>query len=252
MRDPHVVALHYKIEHAGYVDYAKAAPFEGETDSFNIRIEQDQATFEMKAHFATVEEARAVVDPYIRRWELHAGLEVAPGTLIFRYDRPEIIERDQRSGRIHEASVTMKATAKIDAVLTREMKRYPAPPKHFVASSDVVDMYGRFSSYRAGKEPIGTMAYYCLTVLEKASDGRQKICEKYGIGGKVITTLGRLSSEKGGTASRKADGRAAPLHPMENDWLEAAIKAIIRRVAEYDAGRSELQKITMADLPKLI
>jgi hypothetical protein len=251
MRDPHVVALHYKIEHAEYVDYAKAAPFEGEADAFKIHIDQDQATFEMMTHFATAEEARAVVNPFIRCWELHVGLEFQPDELKFRFDRPEIIDRDRAPGQIHEASLTMTATARIDAQLTRKRERYPAPPNHFVVSPAVEAMYARYALYRDDRELLPSMAYFCYTVVLKAAGNEKKAAEKYSISGKVLKSLRILSSRKGGPLARKADAIGAPLSPSEEKWLEEAVKTIIRRAAETAAEKSGLQKITMAGLPKL-
>ena len=67
----------------------------------------------------------------------------------------------------------------------------------------------------------------------------------------VLDNLRILSSTKGGPLARKAGGADAPLNSAEEKWLEDTVKTIIRRAAEYAAGQSELQKITMADLPEL-
>lgn len=40
-----------------------------------MKIENREARFEMKQHFATAEEARNLVEPFIREWEFAANLE---------------------------------------------------------------------------------------------------------------------------------------------------------------------------------
>ena len=68
----------------------------------------------------------------------------------------------------------------------------------------------------------------------------------------VLEMAGELSSEKSGTGARKAGGVASPLTDAERDWLDTAIKMMIRRFAEYKANPTKTYpQITMADLPKL-
>ena len=79
MNDPHVEKLHYRLIHDDSIDYKTATPLKAEESDFSVILGQEGATFEMKMHCATEQEARALVDPYIDRWTAHAALQAGPG-----------------------------------------------------------------------------------------------------------------------------------------------------------------------------
>ncbi len=70
MRDPHVKALHYCLVHDNSVDYEKAEPLDEDFGAFRARLDRGEAVFEMKAHHATEEPAREVVDPFTSACEI--------------------------------------------------------------------------------------------------------------------------------------------------------------------------------------
>ena len=160
-------------------------------------------------------------------------------------------------------------------------KSYPSPPSGLKITPDVKSMYDRLMRYLSGKEPLASMAYFCLTVLEistrdrckKAKDAGPKsskgeiyrvelasvVCpqvvptwrataaEMYGIERAVLNKIGHLSSKKG---ARKADGQEALTDP-EARFLKEAIKALIHRAAEVAYGPvSRLPEIKLTDLLK--
>ena len=94
------------------------------------------------------------------------------------------------------------------------------------------------------------MAYFCMTVLERAAGGRHAMPIKFGIDLNVANTLGHLVSEKGGAEARKNRGRSHEFTAGERNWIEQATKRMIRRAAEVahdpDAAASQ---IAMGDLP---
>jgi len=78
MNDPHVSALVYRVKHDETVNYDKAIPLEYETAIFKVSVKSCEARFDMKEHFPTVEQAREVVEPFIRQWEFAAALDRDP------------------------------------------------------------------------------------------------------------------------------------------------------------------------------
>ena len=96
------------------------------------------------------------------------------------------------------------------------------------------------------------MAYFCLTVLERSAGGRPKVKSTYRIGMRVLNKIAVLSSEKGGSEARKADGTSEELSPQERQFLKRAVIAIIRRAAERaHSPNNELPLIDMSGLPSL-
>ena len=252
MNDPHVVALLYRIEHSPIFDYEKAQPCERELPQFRIRIESEQATVEPKCHFATAEEARAVVEPELRAWEFDAALKNDnPDALRFVYLRPEIVDRNPMPGVGHVRGVSMSFS--VGKVIPRlGFNEYPAPPSDLAIGIEVAAMFDSWSRYKAQQIPLGPMADFCLTVLETGMQ-RSGAAKKYDIDINVLSRLKKLAAEKGGRAhSRKWKGWSSEYTDQEHAWIEAAVKAIIRRAAEvaHDPGSAKRQ-MTMNDLPPL-
>src|SRR5436189_6466694 len=98
MNDPHVEALHYSVKHGEHVDYTQAVPFDHEEKAFNIQISDERAQITMKSHFPSLADARAVVEPFLRAWELDVGLRSGPRALEFDYERGQVIDRKPTPG----------------------------------------------------------------------------------------------------------------------------------------------------------
>jgi len=126
-------------------------------------------------------------------------------------------------------------------------------------------MWQRYNGYVHGREPLLTMAYFCLSVLawsardwptfSKRSHPRRRAAAKYAIELDVLDTLGRLTSILGDAAGgRKRDEQSEDRPPTnaEHAWVDAAIKALILQVGAWAADPSkQLRQLTMGDLPRL-
>lgn len=253
MNDPHVKALLYRVEHASTFNYEQAEPFDRDFPEFHIRIESEHATAEPKRHFATAEEAREVVESFLRAWELDAALtRDNPDVLRFVYLRPEIVDRNPPPGSAVLYPQTGQYVLKgHEATLCLGLKEYPEPPSGLTISPEVAAMFDRWSRYKVGQALLGDTADFCRGALERGV-GRQSAADHYGIDRPVIDKLGDLVDRKGGPQARKYKGFATPYTEPERAWLEAALKKVIRRAAETayhpDASRG---LITMEDLPPL-
>ena len=160
------------------------------------------------------------------------------------------------------AGTLRRGPLKAQARLTKVVAGYPAPPSGQALEPDDPDasfMLSRLDLYRQGREPLANLAYLCLTVLEDSAYGiaggkwskRKLAANYYQIEGKVLENVGELSSVKGGSAARKAEGRTIAFTREETRFLEVAVTAFTRRVAEKAAAPSgNLPMITMADLLK--
>ena len=69
MNDPHVQALIYVVEHDRSVDYADASPVEVHRCDFTVMVEEGHARITLNRHFASVQEARDTVQPFIDQLE---------------------------------------------------------------------------------------------------------------------------------------------------------------------------------------
>ena len=261
MRDPHVDALIYNIEHDNSVDYSQATPVDEENDSFQIRVENKTVCLKFKDHYATETEARTAVKSYIRSWELDAALRGQPGQFRLSFARSRIVDRNPYPlvpGDVNLAGTLCLGAPTLNGTLSVIVpKEYPQPPtglKMDPFNPDVSTIYQRFERCLEGKEPLPGMAYFCLTMLEKhLSNSRVDAASNFQISRKVLDKIAILASNSGGpTLARKAIGVGNELTSQQTLFLQEAIKAIIRRVATVAHNPCQrLKKITLSDLPKL-
>jgi hypothetical protein len=254
MNNPHVEQLFYQVISSAESDYKKATPISGDAADFSWRLQNDQLAIEMKTHCTTEEEARGVVDGYLRAWEITAGLFHRPGNLKFKFSSAVIIYRqaensttDQLPPEIIELSDEIKEVVSYEA--------FPPFPEKFKASPEVEMMFIRYKLYRDGHESLLGMAYWCLTVMEHSAGGRQEIADQYQIDSKVLRRLGELCSNRGDLRGvRKSKGGAGntALKPAEREWIRAVVKRLILRAGEFAYDPiARLPLVTMAEFPAL-
>ena len=258
MRDPHVETLRYRVETANNVAYDNPPPVEVDEGEFSGHLENGIFTCDMKSHCSSIETARKVVDQYLHAWEIDADLTRGRGEIRFIYESAKVIDRnppppDAPKVLQVEAGSIILTGGEVTLHVTR--RKYPDPPQIFRVSPDVETLWGRYQGYLDGKEPLLSMAYFCLTVLEtrgKANKDKRKAASKlFAIKKDVLDTLGRLTAQRGDNlTARKAQVTPVTLSGGEKAWIETVIKLLILRIGEYRSAQT-LPQITMADLPPL-
>ena len=254
MNDPHVVALNYRIEHHSSVDYDEANPLDRSEETFEIHVERSNVRFAMKRHYATTSEALEAIEGYIHAWEHLAALQYGPNEFKLVFDGAEIEDRDPTPGVVYVPVHDRISVSEQDAVhLSRG--EYPRPPStRMEFSRDVKLMFDRYVAYRSRLGYLADMTNFCLTILEnsvQANKNRRKAAAKhYNIEYRVLSQIGRLCSQKGGAEARKAQGIDQDLSGQERQFLEEAVKAIIRRAAEVAADPNGSRgTILLSDFP---
>ena len=251
-----MVSLTYVATPSETTSFDKAAPIEGTIDQFRFRLDRGELRMEPTGHFGSIEEARLQVDPILESWEIDIALRFGNPELSFTYKTSEVVDRDPPPPGTRQ--IVMVATAGElslvgSATVHVSRARYPDPPTNFRANPDVHTLWKRYQGYRHGREPLPSMAYFCLTFLEVSAGGRDNAAKEFKISSSVLNGIGKLASERGdeGTARKYvAIKSGAPLTSSEVQWLEEAVKSIIRRVGEFGAIDT-LQQLDLADLPSL-
>ena len=244
MNDPYVLALFYRVDHDNSVDYSNTKRLCRKEPEFRLEVETEMVRFEFTKHYATENAARKAVEDYIRAWEVDAGLRGGANCFKLKYDRAQIEDRNPTPGVavVHGSPLRLEVTIS-EAVPTLSPADYPSPPSRLKITPDVQTLYDRYMGYRRGKEPLTTMAYFCLTVIELSPT-------KKDFSSGVRRKIRHLSSGKGGQQARKADGRDSDLTDQDIRFLDEAIKAVILRAAQRAHGPDRaLPKISMSDLP---
>ena len=258
MKDPHVAALRYRVVLAETVSFDQPPPVERETEAFRMRLADGVATFEMVEHHASEESARRCVQPYLQAWEIDVALRFGGPEISFEFEGADVIDRSPPppgAGQVIHAKAAMAAAGALDATVHVTRRHYPEPPQGFVWCPDVETMWHRYTGYLDGRERLTNMAYACLTVLEASAGGRKKAAEQYGISDRVLRELGRLTTKIGDkeTARKFTDlDECRPHTRAEEAWIEAAVRALIRRAGEWASdSTARLPRLTKSELPKL-
>ena len=249
MNDPHIVSITYEVEHGERFDYENMETFVREEESFRLETKGRRIRFIFKHHYAALEEAEESIRQYIDLWEFENGLEYGPNAFKLKQIDFDIVDRNPTPGVI--SPKPLKGVAKIGP-LTAYLKvaNYQPPPSGLSLNPDIESMYFRYMGYLEGREPLPSMAYFCLTTLELMAGSRPAAAREFKISKSVLNKIGILSEERGGRDARKAKGLKAVFTEEERRFLKLATRQIIRRAAEKlhaDASGKMLQQITLSD-----
>jgi hypothetical protein len=261
MQDPHVVRLKYNLRTDSMLEFKNASPVEAETDHFRLRLSEEGVSVDLKEHHATVETARQRVEQYLQAWRVSECLKEGRPALHFEFADSEVIDRNPLppTPGVVSLSGSCVIEVKCSATLRVVRSRYPEPVTRFAASPEVLLMWRRFELFLEGKEPLLSVGYVCLSLIEGSTGlktgARDAAATMYSVERLILKTLGEVTSTKGGPEeARKLDVGATqtPLTTQEGAWVQAAIKLLIRRKGEYDHDPSTpLPLLKMSDLPAI-
>ena len=252
MRDPHVEWLEYEMT-GGWL-FADPPPVDWDTAVFQANLDHGVLRANLRDHFATEAEARAAVEPFLVTWEIDVALTHGQREIKFAFKRSRLVDRDPPPpgvAVITGVGVSIQAGASVSATGQVIRKTYPAVPSNFIAVPDVVTLWTRFEGFKNGREPLASMAYFCFSVLKNSYGGTDAASKGLAVDHDVLKKLSELSTNRGQpSTARKMTGHLTPITATEVRWLDAAVRALIRRVGEIAAGHSPCQ-LTMKQLPPL-
>ncbi len=259
MNDPHVVSLRYLLVPAPDITYDAPLPVEVSQEEFDFRLSDGVAVVRLRGHFAVEADARKAVEPFLRAYELHAALIDGAMRFTLKFDTAEMVDRcppPPGDPRVIEVADTESLSFSDTCLVGRRCiyPKYPEPPTAFRVSPDVETMWQRYEGWKAGRELLTNMAYFCLTFVEKiAFDDRKDAAAHLKISANVLQKLRYLANVGDLQSARKADiQELRPHSTAETEWMDHAVRVLIRRMAQYSFNPAfPGEAITLADLPSL-
>ena len=254
MNDPHVEALIYIVEHDKSSDYSLAKTIEVEHTTFRLKLEGSEARFELKEHYPTRQQARQVIQPFIRQWELRASLESGAGTFSLKFKQPEMIDRKPTPGAISVSPPPVSFHFRTSTPTVTVSRQYSQPPperRMNIDNPDVRTMLHRYLGHRQGHEPLPSMAYFCYEVFTKRlGENAKHAAQKHKISHNLVKQVSNLASNKGGDQARHQSGISHPLTQSEVQFLQKAVSAMIVRAAIVAADPDQpMDTIDVSNLP---
>lgn len=256
MRDPHVQTIDYVVGSGEGISYSDPQPVSFVNHLGAFELVDGKLSITPAEHFPDEEEARRAIDPFLRDWEMDADLRVNLGMIRFTFERAELIDRNPPPpGSPHVIQLKGIASGSMVGNLSIHLtcRDYPQPPHAFRATPEVQHAYRRWISFRAGKEPLQSMAYFVLTLLESVAGDRKSAARSFNIDVEILRNIGKLSSTKGDPDTARKAAPGTPFQELtgaEKQWLEKAIPLVIRRLGEHSSG-VPLPPISLTDLPSI-
>lgn len=248
--------MHYEVGSGEGISYRNPEPVSFSNHLGTFDLGDNKLRIAPTEHFSDEDEARRAVEPFLRAWEIEADLSSNVGMIRFKFERVELVDRDPPppgSPQVIEVKGASMMLVGASASLHLTCTKYPQPPKTFRATPEVQHAYRRWIGFRSGKEPLQSMAYFVLTLLESAAGSRQSAARSFQIDVAVLGTIGRLSSTKGDESTARKAGpgnQFQELSGAEKQWLEEAVRRVVHRLGEHASG-APLTLISLTDLPSI-
>lgn len=232
-------------------DFQNAQHWAGILADFDCELKSDQLFLTPRKTFHTVEEARDVIEPFLRAWELDSELN-ANIRIEFRFSSARVDQTDATSSSttvsVHAAEVLLisdSATAHVSH------SSYPSPTQLGLERTQFVEeLLVRIRELRTRSHPMLVVAYLFLTQLEYEYGDRKSAASQLNVDQKILQSIGRLSSKNDPDERRKVKGPVDALTEPERQWLFAALPKIALQVAHVESGKKP-PALKMGDLPAL-
>ena len=254
MNDPHVVSLTYHLTPSDEVRYVDPPALAFETRFFRGELAQDVLVLEPKDHYPTVDLARGPADRFVRSWEVDAAL-LGRGPLAFEYVTASVVDRNPPPpGTVVRLEAELSAGFGLADVNSAHVARrsYPEPPANFEYTADVDVLWARLKAYERGEESLLSMAYFCLTWVERMGGSRAAASSLIHVDKEVLDKLGELTSTRGDAQTARKASRSRALQELsaqERTWIVACLRALVRQVGQQPGATG--RGLSVADLPAL-
>jgi hypothetical protein len=257
MQDPHVEALYYDVGSLDNLPFDNPPAVTVTNHLGQFEVSAGKLTVRPAEHYASGEEARVVIEPFLRAWEITSDLSRGVGAIRFKLLSVRKIDRTPppRVGGLVSLAAgtgTMTVTG-FPVTITISQRTYPPPPIDFRTTPEVEIAFSRWRAFRDGREPLQSMAYAVLTLVQSVAGGRREASTTFRIEARVLATIAELSSTRGNVETLRKFKQGAKVQPLtgaESTWLEAAVRGLVQRMGQHAAG-IRLPRLTMPDLPTL-
>ena len=245
---PRVVSLKYHIEPGKGHAYGPGVKLSTKLKDFSAELAQREAIFTPLIHFASADEAIAVLQPQLDSWEIHAMLTRGVGSLIFRFVDAYIQEQPPTPGlcvQLH--GVTAKIFGGTVAPLITH-SHFVEPPTSFAVDANVEDLAAIYEGLIRYPRNLLHFAYAMTSRVSMAHGTEKAAANALGVDHDVIRQLNSMSAKLGvGAEARKHDRDSLGRAPTqaEREWIEKLLRELLVRAGAIAAGSAPGGQITL-------
>lgn len=253
--------LYYELILSDDISFENPPIIEENFEHFSIHLKDGNLIIKMKTEFNDVNQAKKVVEPFLKMWEFTSMVRYNNMDIRFQFIKSKFI--DKRPYNINTNSICLETGEYFlvgeNLSLSVIRKNYPYPIRGLIYSPDVEALCNRYIGYMNGRESLLSMAYFCFTLFtnefRNEKNKLMKIEEKYKLDKKILSRISKLSSTAGNlNEARKIDVNSdlTPIPQVDKTWLSSAIELLIIRKAEVDNNPDKkLKGITCDNLEEI-
>jgi hypothetical protein len=235
---PRVTWLEYFIRVPDNVELVAGLSEKGSVGPFDYSFVFHEAMFLPKVRFATVEEARAVLDPMLEAWSIQTIITLNY-SMSFTYMQHELAAQPPQSGAPLLARLSRPMPPHLR--MMAETDRYPPPPSHWGVDECTRDLVAHYEESLNASRTLLMHAYAMVTRVEYEHGSLPQAATKLAITLDVLKWVKTMASERtlAGRA-RKYTRKSPPLEPLAADEHEALgwiIRELVSRSAKLASNR---------------
>ncbi|MEJ7656615.1 MAG: hypothetical protein WKF33_06275 [Thermoleophilaceae bacterium] len=258
MNDPHVARLTYRIDPAHeLLDFtATSLPAEFEVGTFACRVEEKEMIVTPREHFASEEEATAVLEPKLRAWEAYGEI-VSGARFEFVQSAVQVVDRDPPPDVIAERGTSV-TRVRSDLTIAYNIRwsppNFPPPaPEWFVETEAVSRLKGVLRRQREGRYPLLAAAYDVFTQIKAHFGGgdEREAARVLNVSANVLAEVRKLSARNDpehGRAVKQPDSPPKPITAEDEAFLKQALTALVEYAAHADGGAPAESLLALGDL----
>lgn len=258
MNDPHVASLRYRIDPVHeLLDFTGTSlPDEFKVGPFACRVEEAELIVTPREHFASEEEATAVLEPKLRAWEAYGEI-VSGARFEFVQSSVQVVDRDPPPDTISERGTSV-TRVRFDLEASYNVKwsppSFPPPaPEWFAETEALSRLKGVLRRQREGRYPLLAAAYDVFTQLKTHFGGgdEREAARRLNVSSKVLIEVRKLSARddpEHGRAVKEPDSSPEPITAEDETFLKRALTALVERAAHAEGGAPAEPRLTLGHL----
>lgn len=244
------ITLYYRLDCT--IPFDVSDPVIGEDTIGSFKLENDILIVHLSDEYRLLREARRIVDPILKSWQLEAEICYRMFNFRFAFWKAEMETSALDNDDNPPEALNYEKDEKGQLVIYSTTYP-PFPQTRF--TTEMVAAWVRYRKASMGiGESIQSAAYYALTIAESVEGkGKRKMAAtKLQIDEKILGKIGELTSKRGSinTARKSLGTSAKDLTKKEKCWIECAVRFLMFHLGLVNSGEIPT-KITMSDLPVL-
>jgi hypothetical protein len=234
---PRVAWMEYFIRLSTGYEFANGLKAKGQLGEFHYVLTWHRAEFFPEKNFATLDDARAALEPLLEAWKVSAFLNVGPAA--FRFEYGDCSVETSAADNAVTAEKQSRRRPMPPSNLTLVYDGYPPLPNGLAVDSCVRDVADHYFAAVSNLAALLLHTYAIVTRISVEHHGLGKAAAALNVSAACLTKMKQLATIRGiGVAARKFHPIHVPqaLSTEEFIWITTMNAELLARCARRAAG----------------